>query len=146
MLTDNLFFDSQWNKTAAGAENDYDVRTLESGKVVIDRATGLMWQQSGSPEPMMYEKAQAYIVQLNRDRFGGFRDWRLPTLEEAMSLIEPKKSGDLHIDAKFDARQSWIWTSDTPNEWRVWCVSFYYGNCHYSYFGRDYYDVRAVRS
>jgi len=41
---------------------------------------------------MTYEKVQAYIAQLNRANFGGYSDWRLPTLEEAMCLMEPIKS------------------------------------------------------
>ncbi|MGH7597802.1 MAG: DUF1566 domain-containing protein [bacterium] len=120
MLTEKRFFDSDWNKTASGAENNYEVKTLEGEKVVIDSATGLMWQQGGSPEYMTYEKAKAHIAQLNKDGFAGFSDWRLPTLEEAMSLMEPSKNSDgLYIDSKFDEKQTWIWTSDTYSAGRA---------------------------
>lgn len=145
MLTDNRFFDSDRNKTASGAQNEYEERTLEGGKVVIDRATGLMWQQSGSLEYMTYEQAKAYVAQLNRDHFAGFSDWRLPTLEEAMSLMEPKKSGDLYIDAKFDAKQSWIGTADTFSAGRAWHVFFVGGFCGHLGVGYGGF-VRAVRS
>jgi hypothetical protein len=38
-------------------ENDYE----DQGEVVVDHATGLMWQKSGSGDYLTYKKAQAYI-------------------------------------------------------------------------------------
>ena len=40
---------------------------------------------------MNYEKVQEYMTDLNRRKVGGFDDWRLPTLEEAMTLMQPQK-------------------------------------------------------
>ncbi|MGH7455338.1 MAG: DUF1566 domain-containing protein, partial [bacterium] len=71
-----------------GINHKYEVQ--QQGKVVVDHTTGLMWQQSGSPQFMTHENAEDYVAQLNKDRFAGFGDWRLPTLKEAMSLMEPK--------------------------------------------------------
>ena len=50
-----------------------------------------MWQQSGSSERMQFEDAKKWITELNLKGFAGFNDWRLPTLEEAMSLMEPEQ-------------------------------------------------------
>ena len=58
------------------------------GKVVMDYATNLVWQQGGSSEYMEYEQAVNWVEELNRSGYAGFNDWRLPTLEEAMSLME----------------------------------------------------------
>lgn len=60
------------------------------GDIVIDHATDLMWQQAGSPEELTYEAVEEYIDQLNREEFGGFDGWRLPTVEELLSLLEEK--------------------------------------------------------
>ncbi|MCB9501891.1 MAG: DUF1566 domain-containing protein [Deferribacteres bacterium] len=38
-----------------------------------------------------FEKAVVYIDSLNKANFAGYSDWRLPTLEEAMTLMEPEK-------------------------------------------------------
>ncbi|MCP4289089.1 MAG: DUF1566 domain-containing protein, partial [Gammaproteobacteria bacterium] len=68
--------------------NDFDVQ----GEVVVDHATGLMWQQSGSDDELTYEDAQKYIEKLNQERFAGYDDWRLPTVPELLSLLEPEES------------------------------------------------------
>jgi serine/threonine-protein kinase len=71
--------------------NDYFEQTLDGDKVVIDSATNLMWQQAGSPEPMPYDSTERYIRELNNKAFAGFKNWRLPTLGEAMPLMEPQQ-------------------------------------------------------
>ena len=113
---------------------------------MIDHATGLKWQQSGSPNYITYANAEEYIRNLNDERFAGFDDWCLPTLEEAMSLMErEKKNGDLYIDPVFDRAQRWIWTADKESAGRAWRVYFLNGYCYLSDFGYSNY-VRAVRS
>jgi hypothetical protein len=89
MLKDKGFYDRDWNKSSSGFSNNYKLQN--DGKIVYDRASDLMWQQSGSGY-VNYEKAKAYVTELNSDRFAGYNDWRLPTLEEAMSLMETSKN------------------------------------------------------
>ncbi|ODS31799.1 MAG: hypothetical protein SCARUB_03085 [Candidatus Scalindua rubra] len=128
MLKDKGFFDSELNKTAKGFSNNYELQ--HDGKVVFDRASGLMWQQSGSYKDMAYKKAKSYIMALNRQSFTGYSDWRLPTLEEAISLMEPTEKVDgLYIDPVFDKEQQWIWTSDQDNASSAWVVIFFDGGC-----------------
>ncbi|GAK49223.1 hypothetical protein U14_00442 [Candidatus Moduliflexus flocculans] len=40
---------------------------------------------------MTYQEAEAYIAQINADNFGDYNDWRLPTVEELLSLLEQKQ-------------------------------------------------------
>lgn len=104
-----------------------------------------MWQQSGSSEYMNYANAEKHIRDLNAKRFAGYSNSRLPTLEEAMSLMEPKKHGNLYIDPLFDQKQTWIWTADKESAGVAGVVYFYDGFCfHYPV---DIYGsfVRAVR-
>jgi len=130
------------NPDGKGIKNDF---VLENeGQVVFDRATGLRWQQGGSDEYMTLVQAQEYVAEMNSKKLGGYANWRLPTVEEAMSLMEPRKSGDLYIDKIFDRRQRWIWTSDKYAPGAAWVVSFYGGSCYHLGVGYDLY-VRLVR-
>ena len=89
-----------------------------------------------------------YIQKINAETYGGYNDWRLPTLEEGMSLMEPGKKNDLYISGQFDKSQIRIWTSDKPTASRAWYVIFINGYC----FNVEFEDsiinvyVRAVRS
>lgn len=147
MLKKLDFFDSDWSKEGKGCIHVYQPQTLSGDKVVLDYATGLMWQQAGTPKAIKYDEAKEYIDKLNRDRFAGFNDWRLPTLEEAMSLMEREKRGaGLYIDPVFDQKQRWIWCADKSSASVAWVVSFYYGICHDLDVETSNYCVRAVRS
>ena len=57
--------------------------------MVVDCATGLMWQRS-TVGPFTIDQADAHIRRLNRDRYEGYSDWRLPTVEELMSLTQAR--------------------------------------------------------
>jgi serine/threonine-protein kinase len=121
-------------------------QTLNDDKIVLDKTTGLMWQQSGSSNYMVYSETKKYIRKLNNKSFANFTDWRLPTLKEAMSLMEAQKTkGDLYINSKFCQKQQWIWTADRKSAGRAWVVYFSYGVCDHRVV--DYASsVRAVRS
>ena len=140
------FFDRYYNPDGEGIANQIKLKKYDGDKVVIDNAAGLMWQQGGSTEEMEYEDAKKWLEELNKKGYASFHDWWLPTLEEAMSLMEPeKKNGDLYIDPMFDAKQRWIWTSDKVQGMpRAWDVSFGSGGCYHGLYSISY--VRAVRS
>jgi hypothetical protein len=130
------------------SRHNYELEFLHSHAVVIDHATGLMWQQSGAPEQMNLKRAGKYIKKLNQEQYGGYSDWRLPTIEELASLLEPaKKNGDLYIDPVFDPKQRWCWTADhVKNSFNTaWIAHFLHGNVSIRYTGTAFY-VRGVRS
>jgi len=136
-----------WNKEwsnphGKGLDNKFELQQI--GQIVFDIATGLIWQQSGSPNYLPYTDAEEYIRDLNHNRFVGHSDWRLPTLEEAMSLMKPKRHGELYIDPIFDRKQSWIWTADKSSAGSAWYVDFNYGYCTFFDLVNDSF-VRAVR-
>ncbi len=126
--------------------HNYEIKTIIYEKVVIDHATGLMWHQSGSERFKDKEKIAAWIDNLNLKEYGGFNDWRLPTAEEAASLLEPaQKYGDMYVDTVFDNKQPWIWTGDSYGNDAAWAVSACYGSVFWSKFN-EYYCIRPVRS
>lgn len=150
MLKKHNFYDADLNKNGKGFKNQFEIQTINGEKVITDHASGLMWQQGGSANFMSFENAKEWLKELNQKRYAGFNNWRLPTLEEAMSLMQPKRNkADQHINAKFDNMQGslkWIWTSDLiKGENRPWIVGFELGKCYHGPFAFFVY-VRAVRS
>ncbi|MBI2472726.1 MAG: DUF1566 domain-containing protein [Planctomycetes bacterium] len=145
MLREKGLFDSRRNATGHGVSHKFKMQ--KNGKVVYDHVSCLMWQQTGSQNDMNYQDAKNYISALNKERFAGYNDWRLPTLEEAISLMEPaKKDGDLHIDPVFDPCQKRVWTSDFRKDGTAWVVWFDSGFCDYAYTDNNIrHYVRAVR-
>ena len=140
------FFDRYYNPGGQGIANKIKLKKYNGDKVVIDWASGLMWQQGGSIKEMSFAEAKTWVEHFNQTVHAGFRDWRLPTLEEAMSLMEPKlKKGGLHIDSVFERDQLWIWTCDAIGDTSyAWAVNFRLGGCFCHLFN-TYNYVRAVR-
>ncbi len=130
-----------WLRPLEYVKNDF----RDNGDTITDRATGLTWQKSGSPNYMNYENAKAYIQELNSKKFAGFNDWRLPTVDELKSLLtQEKQSNNLYINPIFDENQSWCWTSDIRASGGAWHVNFNFG--YISWYNVSYNYARAVRS
>lgn len=148
------FFHTYWNPGSPGIPHEYKLQSGSSRwfkyfgpkKIVHDRINDLIWQQSGSLYDIYYFRhAERYIEQLNRRCFGGLTGWRLPTLEEAVSLMEPTQKGvsyepaelemgigrrfwsHQYIDPVFDRLQYWIWTADWDKYGNRWTVFFHNG-------------------
>ena len=79
--------------------HDYNLKIIEGDTVVVDNATGLMWHQSGSDDEISWEKAKEWIKKLNKGGYAGYQDWRLPTVDEAASLLDSRvASRDMMTD------------------------------------------------
>ena len=147
MITYN-FYDSTVNPKGQ-FRNNYRLRTISNDRVVIDRSTGLMWHQSGSGDSMVFDNAKKWLRNLNRKGYAGFRDWRLPTLEEGASLVENRKiTGDLYIDPVFSPVQRHFWTGDILQAQRFYVILLNYkGKAGlYTYPPWLHVSVRPVRS
>ena len=108
--------------------------------------TGLMWDYRGSYKSMSISSARDWLKALNRKKFAGFSDWRLPTLEEGASLIEKRKwYGDLHIFSVFSIIQKEIWTADVNDNNSNWIISFKKGRVRTPSLFRKKSFVRPVR-
>jgi hypothetical protein len=160
MLKRYNFFENDRN--AIGSfKNDF----VDNGNgTITDRATGLMWQKSGSSRTKKWNRAQTYVMQLNKDRFAGYLDWRLPTIEELASLVERRKIDGVHIDPLFDKKQKTCWSSDTMlidpagELYQTWIVNFAQGAIRIEEWSKlrekialypfldDHYHIRVVRS
>jgi serine/threonine protein kinase len=113
---------------------------------VTDRSNSLAWQQAGSDHPLSWHEAQKYIEQLNHGCFAGRANWRLPTVNELISLItEIPRAADLCVEPIFDQAQRWLWSSDRRSFVAAWYVSLDLGYVSWQDF-TCYYFVRAVSS
>ncbi len=133
-------------------KHDYEVDTIKDEKVVIDHATGLMWHQSGSYNNISWKRAKKWVRELNGQAYAEFSDWRLPTLEEAVSLLESsEKNGNQFIDPVFDKTQWSIWTCDSSisdgslSLDNAWSVNFNHGLIGINNIMTDRKKVRPVR-
>lgn len=128
-------------------KHDYLLKTIGNDKVVIDHATELMWHQSGSTYGMNWEKAKRWVKLLNKRGYAWYYDWRLPTVEEAASLLDSGKSNDRYIDPLFDNTQGWIWTGDSYHSTdAAWRVDFFRGLVDWDIYYYAFYHVRPVRT
>jgi serine/threonine-protein kinase len=133
--------DNLW-RPARFAQNEFEVN---SDGTISDRATGLVWQQSGARYPMTWPQAKAYVQALNSSQFAGSSTWRLPTIDELTTLITDLPRGEAYcIEPIFDQRQKWIWSCDRRSFTAAWYVSIDMGYVAWQDFS-GYYHVRAVR-
>lgn len=95
---------------------------LEVGdQLVIDRTWGLVWQRQASPYPLSLEAARAYVHGLNSRAFGGLDSWRLPTVNELLSLLP---SGEVFLSSRTGPQKAkWLWSCDLHGRHQSWYVN-----------------------
>ena len=94
---------------------------------VLDRETGLVWERSPSTtSTFTWEDAQTHCNQLN---VGNRKGWRLPTIQELASLVDPTQSNPaLPAGHPFSNVLSfvpyWSATTGATDASRAWVVLF----------------------
>ncbi len=129
LLTQWNFFDSILNPQ--GKFNNY-LADSGDGQTVIDERTGIMWQRGGL-DLCSIRSMNRSIEQLNEKGFAGFHDWRMPTLEEAMSLMEPSANAKgVHLHLCFSKEQPFIFVSARRKPTGYWFVDYKQGKIYWS--------------
>jgi len=107
-------------------KHSYEQAELQGVPVIIDHTTGLMWQQAEDETRFDWREAEAYVAKVNEENLAGFSDWRIPTVEELMSLMESSKKNDNYIDPKFQKELLSTWTIDVVTDAfaGAWFVDF----------------------
>ncbi len=102
------------------------------GRVVVDQRTGVMWQRAGL-DITSVRSMKRNIEQLNKDGFAGFHDWRMPTMEEAMSLMDKQvNSKDIHLNPCFSKEQPFIFVDAQRKPGGYWYVDYKHGRAFWS--------------
>ena len=152
---------------------------LQGGLMVRDNLTGLIWERKQNKDgtkdytnphdadntytwcntnPENNGGSQGYcgdndtedfINALNNSSFGGYSDWRLPTLNELVTLTDYTHYAPAINTTVFPATASYNWsywssTSKITNGGSAWYINIYYGVDYTGGKGSSYY-VRAVR-
>jgi hypothetical protein len=139
-----------------------------SWSMVLDRVTGLIWENKtdnssihdGERNFSWGEAQSTFIKSLNNSEFGGYTDWRLPTVMELSTLvnwdrIEPSINEDFFLNtasenpADDDPENSGDYDFPTSNYWSSnkvvgsWedCVDFYVWEVYFFRGGFDYYTL-----
>ena len=133
-------------------------RFVDNGDgTVTDLETKLIWKQTDSFQDTSkwnnWFRAQEYIQSLNIDKFAGYSDWRMPTLEEAESLHDENHSikdmdrMDIFISSAFSPGGGFTcWSSNEMPHATAAIYYYRYGHAnsnHKEDITKD--SVRAVR-
>lgn len=139
------FFEAELNPTGHFENSLVATDHLD---LVVDQRTSLMWQRGGI-DIGSNRHIQRCLEEHNSEKYAGFDDWRLPTMEEALSLLQPQKnSKDVYLDACFSKEQPFIFVAAQRKPGGYWFVDFKQGRAFWSSgtipggFGRL---VRSVR-
>ncbi|MFZ5571035.1 MAG: protein kinase domain-containing protein [Thermodesulfobacteriota bacterium] len=132
--------DQRWQPSRR-IQNDF---SSHPAGCIMDRSTGLIWQQKGSAYPLNWHRAQEYIARLNHAGFAGYRTWRLPTVPELTTLLmaDPQRNG-LCIEPVFNPEQKWLWSCDRQSFISAWYVSLEMGYVAWNDFSAHYH-VKGV--
>ncbi len=127
---------SQWNffDTLLNPEGSFANALADRGDTltVIDQATNIIWQRTGL-DLCSIRSMKAAIEQLNSSGFAGYNDWRLPTVEEAMSLMEPAaNSKGMHLHPCFSREQPFIFVNARRKPTGYWFVDYTQGKIYWS--------------
>ena len=113
------FFDSKYNPQ--GGFSNYLVDNGD-GLTVTDKVTGVMWQRHGS-DLISIRQMQRHTAELNKKSFAGYSDWRLPSIEEAASLLEPSLNDKgLYLHPCFSKQQPFIFLDGQRRPGGYWFI------------------------
>jgi peptidoglycan hydrolase-like protein with peptidoglycan-binding domain len=133
-------------RATGGFQHQYETKTFYGEKIVLDHSTGLIWQQN----PTAFvpgNDIRKHLKQVNANRYAGFSDWRLPTIEELASLLEHPGKGRDFLHPAFAMPYWYCVSADTVkgDASSVWVVFFEDGYViHHD--ASDDFDILLVRS
>ena len=123
------FFDSYLNK-----EGHFENVLTDSGDglTVTDHKTGLEWQKGGI-DIASIRTMQKAIKEVNEKGFADHNDWRMPTMEEAMSLMENKANEKtIFLNPCFSKEQPFIFVAAQRKPGGYWYVDYKQGRAFWS--------------
>jgi len=110
----------------------YSISGTSPEEIVTDNNTGLQWQRTISPDEHNWSESEFHC---NNLFYGGYEDWRLPTVEELSSIIFYKNETPLFFEFfNYDETLCCYWTSFIVkgSYSSYWAVNFHNGDVGWS--------------
>ena len=116
---------------------------LNANDIVMDNETGLIWQDNSNIIKNDWNGAKSYCKNLT---LGGYSDWRLPNIDELMSITDKNRYNPAIKDIFKNIKNSWYWSSSqvVSDSSRAWIVDFDDGDDYWHSKTGSYY-VRCVK-
>lgn len=138
--------DAQYATQGVCTSQSFTTLLISSQEVVVDNNTGLMWQQTIPTLTYSWAKAGSYCSDLT---YAGYSDWRLPTPQEFLTIIDNSRYNPAIDTTYFPATSSdYFWSSSSSTDVHyadnAWGVDFS-GGYVVGYGKTDYNFVRCVR-
>lgn len=91
--------------------------------VAFEKNSGLYWQRRGSGFTLDWQQAKDYVDHLNSINWQGRNSWRMPTLDEVFTILNPPLHGvSCSSWPLLDTTIHWLWTSDHCTKKQAWMV------------------------
>lgn len=129
--TDRQVLSYSWDKKLSGTSR-FTVLSDFGGAAVRDNETGLVWEQSPNTKTANWSRAR---FDCTSRKIGGRMGWRLPSVHELASLVDPSVSPGPTLPAghpftNVQAAHYWSATSFAGKSTHAWNVGFVMGMVH----------------
>jgi len=103
--------DVQYADKGFCAPKRFSIGGTSSQRITIDNNTGLQWQKASGGYSKTWDAAVTYCDELS---YGGYSDWRLPTIKELMTIVDYGRTNPPLDTDYFDFSGTYyIWWSGT---------------------------------
>jgi hypothetical protein len=133
-------------------ENGDDLPDTATEWVMVkDNVTGLIWEvktEDNKNFTYFWSAPQSFITVLNSSQFGGYSDWRLPSIKELMLIVNRGTYPKINTSYFPNTIPDWYWASPIHPQipYYAWVVYFNdSGGVTYGHTSSDSGYVRAVR-
>ena len=109
-----------WAKLLPAAER-FVILTAFTSDAVLDKNTGLVWEKS--PQMVDAKWNDARFICINKI-IGGQKGWRLPSIPELTSLIDPSVAPPGHPFVNVQSANYWSATTIAESPTAAWMVFF----------------------
>lgn len=96
--------------------------------VIIDRKTNLTWARNANitNKRMSFDEASGFIKKMNNDKFAGFEDWRIPTVNEFQAMLNYTRANGFETNVKYWLELQGFVNVSAGNYWALSATKVYY--------------------